>query len=145
MKPSRAKSYAVTANGVLKKRAELIRENRDQPARIEKDLRAIDHVLRLLDFAGDIEAASRFRKRETIYRPGELSRSILLQLRVATRSLSSRDIAKAVLKARAQDSDNAKLLGGHARRVSKTMYVMKGHGLVRAVEGPRPVRWELCS
>jgi hypothetical protein len=143
MKPSRAKSYAITANGVLKKRAELIRANRDRPERIEEDLRAIDRVLRLLDFAGDIEAASRFRKRETLYQPGELSRLILAQLRAAARPLSSREIAEKVLTTRWQAVDGISPPADHARRVSKALHVLKGKRLVRAIEGARPVWWEI--
>ena len=134
MKPSRATNFAVAINGLLKKRADLIRANRGRLEWVEVDLMAIDRVLRLLGYDGDIEAATRFKKREAVFGPGELSRAIFEQLRSASAPLRTRDLASAILANRGLSPDDAKARAELVRRATKALGRAKVRGLVQSVK-----------
>jgi hypothetical protein len=57
-------------------------------------------VLRLLGYDGEMEAATRFRKSEPIFKPGELTPAIFEQLRTASSPLRSQDVASVIIAAK---------------------------------------------
>jgi hypothetical protein len=132
MKPSRTKTFQVAINGVLKKRSDLIRQaRRGGKEENAEDFQAIDRVLRLLGFEGDIEAATRFKKRDPVFRPGELMRAVLEELRTAPAPLRTRDIAKAIVSKKGAEPSGAAVIDEYAERVRKALARMKDQGMLQ--------------
>ena len=130
MKPSRTKNFQIAINGVLKKRSDLIREaRRSGKEENAEDFQAIDRVLRLLGFEGDIEAVTRFKKRDPVFDRGELALAILDELRTATAPLRTRDIATAIVLKRAEPCDAA-VIAQYVDRAWKALERMKAQGLI---------------
>jgi hypothetical protein len=122
-------------SGLLAKRADLFNEAeriRDRLAEIRNDIGAVDRVLGTLGYAGDLDAEMPRQKRNVLFGPGELTRAILDELRMATCPLASRDIARAILAVNEQDPRDRKLLTEHTRRVSKALRILKQGGSVTA-------------
>jgi hypothetical protein len=84
MKPARTETYEHTISGLLAKRADLFNEAvriRDRLAEIKNDVGAIDRVLCTLGYTGDLDAEMPRQKRNVVFGKGELTRSILDELR----------------------------------------------------------------
>jgi hypothetical protein len=130
---------------LLTKRADLYGEAmrlRDRMAEINNDTAAIDRVLGLLGYEGDLDAAMPRRKREVLFGRGELTRGILGTLRDATTPMTSREVAQSVLSLTGHDARDRKLMTAHTRRVSKALRHLKGDGIVRgAADGWGNLVW----
>jgi hypothetical protein len=87
IKRSRTDTFEHTINGLLTKRADLFNEAirlRDRTAEIKNDVDAIDRVLGTLGYTGDLDLEMPRQKRHVVFGKGELTRSILDELRGAT-------------------------------------------------------------
>jgi hypothetical protein len=114
------------------KRSDLIREARSSgKEESPEDFQAIDRVLGLLGFEGDIEAATRFKKREPVFRPGELMRAILDELRTATAPIRTRAVAAAIIQRKRIKPCNGAVIAQYVDRVEKALSRMRDQGLIQ--------------
>ncbi len=100
MKPARTETYEHTITGLLSKRADLFNEAvrlRERIAEINNDIDAMDRVLGTLGYTGDLDREMPRHKRHVVFGKGELTRSILDELRGATGPMGSREIARAIV------------------------------------------------
>lgn len=136
IKLARTATYEHTISGLLTKRADLFNEAqriRDRLAQIKNDIGALDRVLGTLGYTGNLDAEMPRQKRHVLFGRGELTRTILGVLRVATEPMPTRAIARAVLVVNEHDPLDRKLLTEHTRRVSKALRILKREGHVRSV------------
>jgi hypothetical protein len=140
VRPARTETFEHTISGLLAKRVELFHEAeriRDRLAEIKNDVGAIDRVLGTLGYSGDLDAQMPRQKRQVLFGRGELTRSILDELRTATAPMASREIARAILAVNELDARDRRLLTEHTRRVSKALRVLKGEGMVKAIHAKK--------
>lgn len=147
MKPARTETFEHTITGLLAKRADLFNEAiriRDRLAEIKNDVGALDRVLGTLGYTGDLDAEMPRQKREVIFGKGELTRSILDELRGATGPLGSREIAQSIVALSGQDARDRKQITDVTRRVSKALRILKEGGDVRSAVDPKGnLMWSL--
>jgi hypothetical protein len=147
MKPARTDTYEHTISGLLSKRADLFNEAirlRDRIAEIKNDIHALDRVLGSLGYTGDLDAEMPRQKRDVVFGKGELTRSVLDELRGASGPLGSREIAQAVVAVGGQDARDRKLISDVTRRVSKALRILREGGDVRSsVDVRGNVMWSL--
>lgn len=135
IKRSRTETFEHTINGLLTKRADLFNEAiriRDRLAEIKNDIGALDRVLGTLGYTGDLDAEMPRQKREVLFGRGELTRSILDELRTATAPMGSREIAQGIVALSGQDARDRKYITGLTRRVSKALRILKEGGSVKS-------------
>lgn len=131
---SRTETFEHTISGLLTKRADLFNEAeriRDRMAEIKNDIGAIDRVLGTLGYTGDLDAEMPRQKREVLFGRGELTRSILDELRDAPRPLGSREIAQAIVALSGQDARDRRYVSDLTKRVSKALRALKESGDIR--------------
>lgn len=147
MKPARTDTYEHTISGLLAKRADLFNEAiraRDRLAEIKNDVGALDRVLGTLGYTGDLDAEMPRQKRHVIFGKGELTRSILDELRGATGPLTSREIAQAVVALSGQDARDRKHVSDLTRRVGKSLRTLRDENNVRSgLDAKGNVMWSL--
>lgn len=147
MKPARTETFEHTISGLLKKRADLFNEAvrlRDRIAAIKNDVDALDRVLGTLGYTGDLDREMPRQKREVIFGRGELTRSILDELRGATGPVSSREIAQAIVAVSGQDARDRKYISDLTKRVSKALRALRDENVVRSsVDSKGNVLWAL--
>jgi hypothetical protein len=147
IKRSRTDTFEHTINGLLTKRADLFNEAirlRDRTAEIKNDVDAIDRVLGTLGYTGDLDKEMPRQKRHVVFGKGELTRSILDELRAATGPLGSREIAQSIIAVSGQDARDRKLITDVTRRASKALRIFKGSGDVRSsVDTKGNLMWTL--
>lgn len=146
LKPARTETFEHTITGLLSKRADMFNEAeriRDRLAEIKNDIGAIDRTLNVLGYTGDLDAAMPRQKREVIFGRGELSKSIMGELRHAVGPVSSREIAQDIVAMRGEDARDRKYISDLTKRVSKALRVMKQEGHVRSVADTKGnLSWE---
>lgn len=147
MKPARTETFEHTISGLLKKRADLFNEAvrlRDHIAAIKNDVDALDRVLGTLGYTGDLDREMPRQKREVIFGRGELTRSILDELRGATGPVSSREIAQAIVAVSGQDARDRKYISDLTKRVSKALRALRDENVVwSSVDSKGNVLWAL--
>jgi hypothetical protein len=147
MKPARTDTYEHTISGLLGKRADLFNEAerlRDRTAAIKNDVAAIDRVLGTLGYTGDLDAEMPRQKRQVIFGKGELTRSILDELRGATGPLTSREIAQAIVALGGQDARDRKYVSDLTKRVSKALRALRDENTVRSgIDAKGNVMWSI--
>jgi hypothetical protein len=147
MKPARTETYEHTISGLLSKRSDLFNEAegiRDRLAAIRNDIDAIDRVLGTLGYTGDLDREMPRQKRHVVFGKGELTRSILDELRGATGPMGSREIAQAIVALSGQDARDRKFITDVTRRASKALRILKLAGDVRSsVDAKGNVMWTL--
>jgi hypothetical protein len=147
MKPARTETYEHTISGLLAKRSELFNEAeriRDRLAAIRNDIDAIDRVLGTLGYTGDLDREMPRQKRHVVFGKGELTRSILDELRGATGPMGSREIAQAIVALSGQDARDRKFITDVTRRASKALRILKLAGDVRSsVDAKGNLMWSL--
>jgi hypothetical protein len=148
IKRSRTETFEHTISGLLTKRADLLGEAvslRDRIAAIRNDVDAIDRVLGTLDYKGDLDAQMPRQKREVLFGRGELTRSILDELRTATGPMGSREIAQGIVALSGQDARDRKMISDLTKRVSKALRALRLEGAVRRKVGPgQYMLWEVA-
>ncbi|WP_425907174.1 hypothetical protein [Nitrobacter sp. TKz-YC02] len=144
---ARTDTYEHTISGLLKKRADLFNEAeriRDRMAEIKNDIGALDRVLGTLGYTGDLDAEMPRQKRQVLFGRGQLTRSVLDELRGATAPMTSREIAQAVVAVGGQDARDRKLITDVTRRASKALRILREAGEVRSsVDTTGNVMWML--
>jgi hypothetical protein len=147
MKPARTETYEHTISGLLAKRSDLFNEAmrlRDRTAEIKNDVDAIDRVLGTLGYTGDLDKEMPRQKHNVIFGKGELTRSILDELRGATGPMGSREIAQAIVALDGKDARDRKLITDVTRRASKALRILKLAGDVRSsVDTKGNLMWSL--
>lgn len=137
---ARTDTYEHTISGLLKKRADLFNEAeriRDRMAEIKNDIGALDRVLGTLGYTGDLDREMPRQNREVLFGRGELTRSILDELRTATDPMGSREIAQGIVALSGQDARDRKYITDLTRRVSKALRILKESGAVRSAVDSR--------
>jgi hypothetical protein len=146
---ARTETYEHTITGLLKKRADLFNEAiriRDRLAEIRNDIGALDRVLGTLGYTGDLDAEMPRQKREVLFGRGELTRSILDELRGASGPLGSREIAQALVALGGQDARDRKTISDLTKRVSKALRQIKEGGMARSsIDKRGNLRWSSIS
>jgi hypothetical protein len=140
IKRSRTDTFEHTINGLLTKRADLFNEAirlRDRTAEIKNDVDAIDRVLGTLGYTGDLDTEMPRQKRHVVFGKGELTRSILDELRGASGPLGTREIAQSIVAVGGQDARDRKLITEVTRRASKALRILKQAGDVRSSVDPK--------
>lgn len=149
MKPARTETYEHTITGLLAKRADLFNEAarlRDRTAEIRNDIAALDRVLATLGYTGDLDKEMPRQKNNVVFGKGELTRSILDELRAATGPMGSREIAQAIVAIDGKDARDRKLITDVTRRASKALRILKEAGDVRSsVDQKGNLLWSLRS
>jgi hypothetical protein len=138
IKLARTETYEHTISGLLTKRADLFNEAeriRDRLAEIKNDIGALDRILGMLGYTGNLDAEMPRQKRHVLFGRGELTRAILDVLRDATEPMATREIARECLAVNEQDPRDRRLLTEHTRRVSKALRMLKNKGLVGGKRG----------
>lgn len=147
MKPARTDTYEHTISGLLSKRADLFNEAsklRDRIAEIRNDIDAMDRVLGTLGYTGDLDKEMPRQKRHVVFGKGELTRSILDELRGTAAPMGSREIAQAIVSVSGQDARDRKLITDITRRTSKALRILKESGDVRSsVDSKGNLMWSL--
>src|SRR4051812_18102924 len=147
MKLARTETYEHTISGLLAKRSDLFNEAeriRDRLAEIRNDVGAIDRVLGTLGYTGDLDAEMPRQKRQVVFGKGELTRSILDELRAATAPVGSREIAQCIVAVSGQDARDRKFITDVTRRVSKALRILREENVVRSsVDTKGNVQWLL--
>jgi hypothetical protein len=147
MKPARTETYEHTISGLLAKRADLFNEAarlRDRTAEIRNDISALDRVLGTLGYTGDLDKEMPRQKHNVVFGKGELTRSILDELRGATGPMGSREIAQAIVAVSGQDARDRKFITDVTRRASKALRILKLAGDVRSsVDTKGNLMWSL--
>jgi hypothetical protein len=147
MKPARTETYEHTITGLLAKRCDLFNEAarlRDRTAEIRNDIAALDRVLGTLGYTGDLDKEMPRQKHNVVFGKGELTRSILDELRSATGSMGSREIAQAIVAVSGQDARDRKFITDVTRRASKALRILKLAGDVRSsVDTKGNLMWSL--
>jgi hypothetical protein len=105
---------------------------RDRMAEIKNDITALDRTLETLGYKGDLDAAMPRQKREVLFGQGELSRSLIRELRDADGPMTSRELAQSIVSLRGDDVRDRKLVSEITRRVSKALRKHRDLGRVRS-------------
>ena len=135
MRAARTKTYVNTISALMTRRALAFNERDRITKRLSEltgDITAIDRILLTLGKGGDLDAEMPGDKPGKMFRPGELTRAILGEMRGAASPLTSREIARAILAKRGENEPSRRLLYEVTRRVSKALSSM---------EGDRPRGW----
>lgn len=137
--------YMVT--GLVKRRAELageMKRTQDALAQMARDLETLDAAIKLVAPELDIPSiAPKFvRPPDDWSRRGEMSRQVLTILRLAGKSLTSREIAAQMIVDKGLAA-TPKLLGLMTKRVSTCLRDRREQGLVANVEtrGGQYLEW----
>ena len=137
--------YMVT--GLVKRRAELageMKRTQDALAQMARDLETLDAAIKLVAPDLDIPAiAPKFvRPPDDWSRRGEMSRQVLTILRLAGKSLTSREIAAQMIVDKGLAA-TPKLLGLMTKRVSTCLRDRREQGLVANVDarGGQYLEW----
>jgi hypothetical protein len=143
----RTETYEHTISGLLGKRADLFNEAarlRDRLAEIRNDIGALDRVLGTLGYTGDLDTEMPRQKRHVVFGKGELTRSILDELRSATGPMGSREIAQAIVAVSGQDARDRKMITDLTRRVSEALRIIKeGGGARSSIDSKGNLLWSL--
>jgi hypothetical protein len=97
-----------------------------------------------LGYTGDLDKEMPRQKHNVVFGKGELTRSILDELRGATGPMGRREIAQAIVAVSGQDARDRKFITDVTRRASKALRILKLAGDVRSSVDPKGnVMWTL--
>lgn len=125
--------------GLIRKRAEIAGQIEHTQLALRKlvaDMDSIDAAIRLFDPEADITAIKprQYPPRHAAFR-GEMMRHVMGCLRLATKPVTTREIALVVMKARGLNPDDAELLVTIRKRVGACIWKLKQAGGVKEVAG----------
>ena len=146
MKRARTETFDHTISGLLTKRADLLGEAetiRDRLAEIRNDVDAIDRALRVIGYAGDLDAAMPRAKRQVLFGRGELTRQVLTVLRREGRPLTSRQIAQEIVSDSGMDARDRKTVADLTKRVGKACRQYPEGTVRKASDAHGDVVWRL--
>ncbi len=134
MRRARTDSFEHTISGLLTKRADLFGEvkiTRERLTRLTADIEAIDRVLHVLSFKGDVEGRMPRRVPVVYFRRGELQRFVLDALREADTPLTARQLAARMIESD-RHAEMCKRLPDLPRRMAKTLRKLRNDGAVQS-------------
>ena len=135
LRPSRTESFEFTITGLLAKRQEMVTEAerlRERVAEIKNDLRALDRILELLEYKGDLDGMSPKEYRKPLFERRELTKLVLDAMRTAGKPMMSRDIAIAVATACGDDPKDRRYISDLTRRVGRALTPLLTGGAIQA-------------
>lgn len=136
-------------NGLLKRRAELagdIERTHNELRKMVAALEALDATIGQFDpsFSPESVKPKAFRPPKDWAHRGEMSRTVLSILRMASEPMTTRDIALELLVSRALDKRDQKLLRLMSKRVGVALRNQRDNGVVVSTEGPgQYALWEI--
>ncbi len=136
--------------GLVKKRAELAGDIENAQVALQqmiRDLESLDATIRLFDADYQVEAIrpKTFRPPSDWSKRGQMTRIILDVLRQATEPLTTRDIAFQLMRERALDIADVKLLRLMTKRCGVALRLQREKGVVRCEQGPgQYMIWEIA-
>lgn len=133
-------------SGLVKKRAELssrIEQTHLELSTMIRSLEKLDDVINLFDpeYKPEGIKPAAFRPPQDWAKRGEMQRTILSILRQASEPLVTGDIALQMLKERAIDTDNPKLMTLMRKRCGVALRGLRSKGIVQSEAGPG--QWNL--
>ena len=135
-------------NGLVAKRAEIagqIEANQQQLRKLIVDLDAVEATIRVFDPDIDMMAIHPrpVPPRHAAFK-GEVTRIVFKALREAKEPLTSRDIAKVLMRERGLNVDDGDVVVMMTKRVGACLKTKKNQGLVRSITIPGTLLgWEL--
>lgn len=139
-------TYSHTVSGLLEKRSELLSELRDRQERaaaIINSLGALDATLQLFGYNGALEGPPMKSARQALYKYRGLRRFIVTLLRKAEGPMTTRALADTILREEGKDPQDRLLREDMARRVSKSLQLMRKSGKVESLGTSSPWEWQL--
>lgn len=124
--------YQHAISGLIKKRGEMMAELsdlRERIAVITHDVESLDRVLERLGYEGEIKLTPRAARIILFYR-NELRVFLLGELRKASKPLTSRDLASALMMAENKDVRDRRMMNDIVKRMGKALRQMRSHGTV---------------
>lgn len=144
---SRTETFEIAISGLLTKRAESLGEAlrlRDQLLIVEADLAALDRILAMLGYEGELEAVTPRQFYDAPFARGQTMRAILNAMREAGEPLLARQIAERAAPKLAKPGEDAPHVDTVLSRVTKALMRLKRDGTVtKANDGTGVVRWAL--
>ena len=140
IRPARTETFEHTISGLLSKRANVLREAdvaAYRVAELRNDLQAIDRVLTLLGYAGDVDAVMPRHQRKRAFARGVLTRTALDILRTADGPLSGRQIAEAIIEREGANADDQTFVAETTDGVGRMLRKLRDKGQVRAIKDDR--------
>lgn len=131
---------ATLISGLLAKREQLRRdrvETGERMAILANDIEAVERILYLSGYTGDLPEAPPKPSRFIIFHRGELRGYILKELRASDRPLMPRELATRLCKTDGQEAQDQRLLTGVTKRISETLRKLKVVGVVASEKAPR--------
>ena len=132
----RTKDFRIAINGLLTRRSFLLSE---KPDTLAADIAAIDRTLQLLGCTVNPDDYMPTRRKQRIFRKGEMLRLIRGVLKDADKPMTSREICLAILPSDFDLSDKRRV-NEATSRVYKALVRECGNGRVDKVEG-WPAKW----
>lgn len=134
-------NYTFTIQGLLRKRAYLSGDIESTHARLREMIAELEHLdatIRLFDpsYSAETVKPKAFRPPDDWAHRGEMSRVILGILRQASEPLTSRDIAVGLMKERALNTDDLRLIRLMTKRCGVALRHQRDRGLVISEQGP---------
>src|SRR5580658_2194773 len=126
-----------TISGLLRKRADLQRQNveyRERMAVIANDIEAIDRVLDTFGYQGELEGRTPRAARIILFYRNELRQFLQAELAKAGRPMSTRELAELICQTEGKSAADRRLLADITKRASKALRDMRRAGIVRSVE-----------
>ena len=146
MKPARTDTFEHTISGLLTKRADLLGEAgriRDRLAEIRNDIDAVDRALRVVGYAGDLDAMMPRQKRHVVFGRGELTRQVLAIMRREGKPLTSRQIAQEIVSDSGMDARDRRFVAELTKRVGKACRQYPDGTVRKAADAHGNVVWRL--
>lgn len=146
MKPARTETFEHTISGLLTKRADLLGEAesiRERLAEIRNDIDAVDRALRVVGYAGDLDAMMPRQKRHVVFGRGELTRQVLAIMRREGKPLTSRQIAQEIVSDSGMDARDRRFVAELTKRVGKACRQYPDGTVRKAADAHGNVVWSL--
>ncbi len=129
-----------TINGLLRKRADLERQNaecRERMAIIANDVEAIDRVLDAFGYQGPLEGRTPRAARIILFYRNELRQFLQAELVKAGRPMSTRELAQIICQTEGKNGQDRRLLADVTKRASRALREMRRLGIVASEQDRR--------
>ena len=144
---ARTETFEITVSGLLTKRAESLGEAlrlRDQLLIVEGDIAALDRILAMLGYGGELEAVTPRQFYDAPFARGQTMRAILDAMREVGEPMLARQIAERAAPKLAKAGEETPHVDTVLSRVTKALMRLKRDGTVtKAGDGTGIVRWSL--
>ena len=114
---------------------------REQLAHVGNDIEALDRTLISLGYEGDLKSVQPRGNSMVFFARDELRKFPLDELRKASASLSSRDLAEKIIRLEGKDPRDSRLRNDIVKRVGKSLKLIRSQGLANSNKGPSGLTW----